>query len=160
MKIRKVGAADRNAAKAQRSGARGFSLLEMLVRIGHNGHPRDARCAESLERRVDKSKITAAQAQVRSLKTSLDALRLDLGRFPSAEEGLALLVTPPSDPALRSSWLGPYIEGELPNDPWGNPYRYDPPQTDENGFTVRPKIYTYGADNEAGGTGMNGDIEV
>jgi len=137
----------------------GFSLLEMLVVLAIMGVLATL-VAPRLFNQVDRSKITAAQAQARSLRTSLDALRLDIGRYPTAEEGLAILVTPPTDKRLRSNWLGPYIEGDLPADPWGNPYRYAPPATDAAGFALRPKIYSYGADNQAGGTGLNGDIEV
>lgn len=145
--------------KQKRNAARGFSLLEMLAVLAIMGILATL-VAPRLFNQVDRSKITAAQAQARSLKTSIDALRLDIGRYPTAEEGLNLLVAPPADPTARSSWLGPYIEGALPNDPWGNPYRYEPPGTDDAGFALKPKIYSYGADNEAGGAGMDADIEV
>ncbi len=139
--------------------SKGFSLLEMLAVLAIMGILATL-VAPRLFNQVDRSKITAAQAQARSLKTSVDALRLDIGRYPSAEEGLSLLVAPPTEPAARAAWLGPYIEGALPNDPWGNPYRYEPPGTDAAGFALKPKIYTYGADNEPGGAGMNADIEI
>lgn len=143
----------------KRRASKGFSLLEMLAVLAIMGILATL-VAPRLFNQVDRSKITAAQAQARSLKISVDALRLDIGRYPSAEEGLALLVTPPAEPAARAAWLGPYIEGALPNDPWGNPYRYEPPATDAAGFALKPKIYSYGADNEPGGAGMNADIEI
>ena len=68
------------------------------------------------------------------------------------------MMTPPNDDALRANWFGPYLEGELPKDPWGNEFRYSPPERDENGFVRSPVIYSYGADNAPGGTGMDGDI--
>ncbi len=144
--------------KARRA-ARGFSLLEMLVVLAIMGILATL-VAPRLFNQVDRSKITAAKAQARSIKTSLDAMRLDLGRYPTAEEGLALLVSPPADPTLRGSWLGPYLDGDLPNDPWGQPYRYEPPRRDDAGFALKPRVFTYGADDEEGGVGLDADIEA
>jgi general secretion pathway protein G len=137
----------------------GYSLLEILVVLAIMAVLATL-VAPRLFNQVDRSKITAAQAQARSLKTSLDAMRLDMGRYPTAEEGLTLLVSPPNDPGARASWFGPYVDGELPTDPWGNAYRYFPPQTDETGLTRGPRIVTYGADNAEGGDGLDKDIEI
>lgn len=150
---------DRHKSYHKKREEKGFSLLEMLVVLAIMGILASL-VAPRLFNQVDRSKITAAQAQARSLRTSLDALRLDLGRYPNQEEGLSLLVQPPSDPSLRANWFGPYIDGDLPSDPWGNAFRYDPPRSDEAGFALKPKIYSFGADNEAGGAGMNADIEI
>jgi len=60
------------------------------------------------------------------LRSALDAMRLDIGRFPTTEEGLALLVTSPRDEATQSHWRGPYIEGSVPLDPWNHAFHYDP----------------------------------
>lgn len=68
---------------------------------------------------VDRSKSIAAKAQVEMLKSAVESLRVDMGRLPSQEEGLIHLVTPPSS---EPNWFGPYIDGELPADPWGRPY--------------------------------------
>ncbi len=108
---------------------------------------------------VDKSKIQAARAQARTLKMSINTLRLDIGRFPTAEEGLSLLTTPPSDPTLSSNWFGPYLDGDLPRDPWGNAFVYVPPKRDANGRVTNPQIISYGSDNAPGGSsGMEKDI--
>lgn len=137
----------------------GFSLLEMLVVLAIMALLATL-VAPRLFNQVDRAKVTSATAQARSIKTSLDTLRLDIGRYPTAEEGLTLLVSPPQDPAARATWFGPYLEGELPNDPWGNPYTYVPPQTDESGFVISPKIKSLGADNRDGGSGADQDIVV
>ncbi len=137
----------------------GYSLLEILVVLAIIGVLATL-VGPRLFNQVDRSKVTAAKAQARSLKTSLSALRLDLGRYPTREEGLSILVTPPSDPGSGSLWGGPYIDGELPNDPWGNPYLYVEPSQDAAGFDLQPKIISYGADNEPGGAGLNQDIGV
>ncbi len=138
---------------------RGYSLLEILVVLAIMAVLATL-VAPRLFNQVDRSKITTAKAQARSLKISLDAMRLDMGRYPTAEEGLLLLVAPPNDAATRASWFGPYVDGELPSDPWGNAYRYFPPQTDESGLTRGPRIVTYGADNAEGGEGLDQDIEI
>lgn len=149
----------RAGARRRTARQRGFSLLEILVVLAIMGVLATL-VAPRLFNQVDRSKITAATAQARSLKTSLDAMRLDIGRYPTADEGLSLLVTPPNDPAARATWFGPYIEGDLPADPWGNPYRYQPPSTDEAGFSLSPKIISLGADNAEGGAGANQDITL
>ena len=81
------------------------------------------------------------------LKTSLDTMRLDIGRYPTAEEGLDLLVRAPSEPSLRPRWHGPYLEGEVPVDPWGNPYQYSPTGRELNAIT----LYSYGPTGKPGG---------
>jgi general secretion pathway protein G len=64
--------------------------------------------------------------EVHRLREALDLVRLDIGRYPTAEEGLAVLVTPPQDEDARKLWHGPYIKGALPLDPWRHPYHYSP----------------------------------
>ncbi len=144
---------------ASRRGERGYSLMELLVALAIMAILASL-VAPRLFNQVDRSKVSAARAQARSLKTSMDAMRLDMGRYPTQEEGLSLLVKPPSDTAVSSLWFGPYLDGDLPNDPWGNPYFYVAPGQNEGGVFVSPKIISYGADNKEGGDGMNADISV
>lgn len=143
----------RNRRFGRTAPQRGFTLLELLVVmailavIATLVTPR-------LFTQLDKSKVTTTKTQVDMLRTSLDTLRLDLGRYPTREEGLSLLVEPPSDPALRDRWYGPYIDGQVPTDPWGYEYRYEPP---ENARDV-PEVLSYGADDARGGDGLDADI--
>lgn len=137
----------------------GYSLLEILVVLAIMAVLATL-VAPRLFNQVDRSKVTTAKAQARSLKTSLDAMRLDMGRYPTAEEGLSLLIAPPAETAARALWYGPYVDGELPRDPWGNAYHYFPPQADETGLTQGPRIVSYGADNAEGGEGLDQDIEI
>ena len=124
----------------------GFTLLELLVvmaiiaLLGALIGPR-------LFERLEDSKVVTAQTQVRMLKTALDTMRLDLGRYPTAEEGLELLVRAPTEPKLRLRWRGPYLEGEVPLDPWSNPYKYNPNGRDLNAIS----LYSYGPSGKPGG---------
>jgi general secretion pathway protein G len=101
----------------------GFTLLELLIVLAIIGLLIGLVGPRLLER-LDSSKITTTETQIRMLKSALDTFRLDIGRYPTTQEGLALLVDPPSDPELHARWRGPYLESALPNDAWGHPYNY------------------------------------
>ncbi len=124
----------------------GFTLLELLVVLAIIGLL-GALVGPRLFERLEGSKVTTAQTQVRMLKTSLDTMRLDIGRYPTAEEGLDLLVRAPTESSLRARWHGPYLEGEVPLDPWGNPYQYSPTGHELNAIT----LYSYGPTGKPGG---------
>ena len=129
---------------------RGFTLIELLVVmviIGLLG----ALVVPRLFKNVGKSKITAAKAQIASFQTALGAYKLEVGTFPSTEEGLQALRTKPTS---ASHWDGPYLPKEIPPDPWGNPYRYKFPG--EHGD--EPDIISFGADGREGGEGESADV--
>ena len=129
----------------------GFTLLEMLVVLVIIGLLAGL-VGPQLMGRVDTSKVTTADTQSRMLKSALDTMRLDVGRYPTKDEGLAMLVTPPADERVARKWQGPYLSEALPLDPWGNPYQYNPiTQTSV-------AIYSFGADGQAGGEGVNADV--
>jgi general secretion pathway protein G len=86
----------------------------------------------------------------------VESLRLDIGRYPTAEEGLGLLSRAPGDPRLAERWRGPYLDGTLPLDPWSRPYQYTLPGSDGQPFA----LYSFGADGKAGGEGDARDIGV
>ncbi|MEL6362750.1 MAG: type II secretion system major pseudopilin GspG [Pseudomonadota bacterium] len=144
-------------SRTQSRRAQGFSLIELLVALAIMALLVSL-VAPRLFNQVDKSKIQAARAQAQSIKTSMNTLRLDIGRFPTADEGLSLLTEPPSDPAVASLWFGPYLDGDLPRDPWGNDYIYVAPTVDDAGRTTSPRVLSYGADAQPGGAGLNQDI--
>lgn len=128
----------------------GYSLIELLVVLVILGllfglvGPR-------LFSRVDSSKVEAAEAQVRMLKAAMQTYRLDLGRFPSSEEGLRALT---SNIGKSPRWNGPYLEEEMPLDPWGNQYVYKDYAENFQGFA----LYSRGADGLEGGEGLNADV--
>lgn len=131
----------------------GFTLLEMLVVLVIIGLLASL-VGPKLFTKVDSSKVTTAQTQVKMLKGALEALRLDVGRFPTESEGLALLNTPPTDEKLRSRWRGPYLDEAVPPDPWGSPYQYSVPGAGGQPFA----LYSFGADGKPGGDGFDADV--
>lgn len=134
---------------------RGFTLLEMLVVLVIVGLLAGL-VGPRLFSKVDQSKVATAQAQAKLLRGAVESLRLDVGRYPSAEEGLAFLSRPPSDPRLVERWRGPYLDGPVPADPWGRPYQYSLPGAEGQPFA----LYSFGADGKPGGEGDARDIGV
>ena len=103
---------------------------------------------------ADRAKVQTAETQIKMLKGALETMRLDIGRFPSEQEGLRLLNDRPSDERLSARWSGPYLDEAVPGDPWGNPYQYSPTASANQGFT----LYSLGADGAPGGTEYDADI--
>src|SRR5262249_21739810 len=104
---------------------------------------------------LDRSKVTTARVQIRSLESSLETMRIDLGRYPDTSEGLAMLVTRPGGQHDEDGvWQGPYLNDGLPKDPWGHEYIYVPPTTPGG----RPIIKSLGSDGREGGDGLAADI--
>jgi general secretion pathway protein G len=129
----------------------GFTLLELLVVIVIIGLLAGY-VAPRYFSQVGKSEIQVAKAQIESLDKALDQFRLDVRRYPSAEEGLEALSVKPSNVA---NWSGPYLKKAVPSDPWGRPYVYRVPGT-KGDFD----LFSYGRDGKAGGSGEDADIGV
>lgn len=126
----------------------GFTLVELLVVLailallaGLVG-PR-------VLRSLDTSKAKTAALQIAEFEKTLEIFKLDVGRFPTTEEGLNALSAKPA--TVASGWNGPYIKGGIPADPWGKPYQYK-----LAGGAI--EILTLGADGAPGGEGENADI--
>jgi general secretion pathway protein G len=97
------------------------------------------------------AKSKTAAVQIADIDKALELFKLDVGRFPTTEEGLEALAKRPA--TVSSGWAGPYLKGTLPADPWGRPYRYQGPGPDG-----AVEILSLGADGAPGGEGENADI--
>lgn len=133
--------------------AAGFTLLEMLVVLVIIGLIASL-VGPRLFSRVDSSKVQVAETQTRLLRGAVETFRLEVGRLPTVEEGLAVLYTAPTDDRSRARWRGPYLDENVPADPWGNPYIYAIPGRDGLPFAV----YSNGADGKPGGEGNDADV--
>ena len=133
-----------------RTGQSGFTLIEMMVVMVIIGLLM-ALVGPNLIKQEEKSKVKAARAQIEMLGTSLDTLRLDVGRYPTSQEGLAALRQRPFG---VDRWDGPYLKKDVPRDPWDRAYYYRSP-----GEGGRPyDLLSYGADGGPGGEGNNRDV--
>ncbi|WP_422848650.1 type II secretion system major pseudopilin GspG [Acidovorax sp. M14] len=127
--------------------SRGFTLIELLVVLailtllaGLVG-PR-------VLGQLGGAKSKTAGVQIADLDKSLELFKLDVGRYPTTEEGLDALV---KKPGSVNGWNGPYLKGGVPSDPWNHPYRYA-----NNGGKI--ELTSFGADGAPGGEGENADI--
>ena len=130
---------------------RGFTLLELLVVIVIIGLLAGY-VAPRYFSQVGKSEIQVAKAQIESLEKAMDQYRLDMRRYPTAEEGLEALV---AKPGSAQNWGGPYLKKSVPNDPWGRPYVYRTP-----GQKGEFELVSYGRDGKPGGASEDADIGI
>ncbi|HMK65156.1 MAG TPA: type II secretion system major pseudopilin GspG [Thermodesulfobacteriota bacterium] len=126
----------------------GFTLIELLVVMVIIGLLA-ALVAPRLFPKLGKGKQAAAKAQIELLGQALDQYRLDIGTYPSTQEGLNALVANPG----AEKWEGPYLKKGLPMDPWGKPYMYQSP-----GTHGEYDLYSFGRDGKAGGDGEDKDV--
>lgn len=127
----------------------GFTLMELLVVLVIVGLLA-AFVGPTLYQRISPAKQTAARSQMESFMTALDNYLIDVGRYPTSQQGLSALR---SDPGVLE-WYGPYLRKSIPDDPWGNAYIYKSPGRN-GGF----EILSYGEDGLEGGSGDSADIE-
>lgn len=129
----------------------GFTLIELLVVILIIAILA-ALIVPRVVNRSGQAKVATATADIAALRGMLNTFKLDTGRYPTTEEGLAALRAAPSD---ITGWRGPYSEQAIPTDPWQGDYIYEYPGPDgEDSFL----LMSYGADKAAGGEGEAADI--
>ena len=134
------------AARAQG----GFTLIELLVVLVILGLL-SAFVAPQVLNYLGRAKTDAASIQIKNIASVLDLYRLENGRYPSEDEGLAALVEPPPD---ATAWNGPYVrQADSLIDPWGQPYIYRFP-----GEHGEYDLFSLGADQTEGGDGENQDV--
>ena len=129
---------------------RAFTLLELLVVVLIIGLLASY-VGPKYFSQVSKSEVTLARAQIEAYSKALDNFRLDTGRYPTTEEGLAALQSRPANDADK--WNGPYLKKDVVPDPWGHPYAYRAP-----GAKGDYEIVSYGKDAQPGGVGEAADI--
>lgn len=127
----------------------GFSLIEMLVAVAIVGLLIGV-VGPAAMRQLQSSRVTTAEAQIVQLRSALDIFLIETGRYPTEQEGLNALI---DGAGTIPGWNGPYLrDGKLPADPWGGEFMYSL----EDG---QVRIKTLGADQRAGGTGVDADVE-
>jgi general secretion pathway protein G len=133
---------------------RGFTFIEIMVVVAILAILA-ALVVPRIMGRTDEAKRTAAKVQIRNIEGALQLYKLDNGVYPSTEQGLKALIEKPSVGVIPKKWkLGGYLQ-KLPEDPWGNPYKYLSPSPNLKGDY---EIISMATDGEVGGEGINADI--
>ncbi|WP_026377039.1 type II secretion system major pseudopilin GspG [Aestuariibacter salexigens] len=127
---------------------RGFTMIELLVVLVILGLLAGL-VGPQFFGKVDSSKVRTAETQIKMLKMALQTYRLDVGSYPNE---LSHLQSPPGGNA--QFWDGPYLDEDLPLDPWNNPYQYRRDSKAPQGFY----LYSMGADGTSGGDELNADV--
>jgi len=122
----------------------GFTIIELLIVMAILGMLA-VMVAPNLFNQADSARRDATLSQIAAISSALAAHRLDVGQYPDDLEGLMINTTG------RSSWNGPYLNNDVPRDPWGFEYQY---RSTGNDFT----LMSFGADGRAGGEGNDADI--
>ena len=128
---------------------RGITLIELLVVMVIIAMFATL-VGQRLFRNVERARETQAKAQISEFESVLDTFRLDVGRYPTGEEGLQAMRT---RPGTLERWDGPYLRKDVPLDPWQHPYVYRFP-----GQHGDYDLLSLGADGQEGGEGKNADV--
>lgn len=136
--------------REHRKGSQGFTLIELLVVLAIIGLLAGL-VGPQVMKHLGESKTKTARLQIEELASALDMYRLDVGRYPTGDEGLQALI---EQPASARVWNGPYLrKKKVPGDPWNNAYHYVAP-----GQHGKFDLFSLGADGSDGGEGEDQDI--
>ncbi len=131
----------------------GFTLIEVMVVVVIMAILA-AIVVPKIMDRPNQAKLVKVRTDIRAITNALDLYNLDNGQYPTQAQGISALVTQPTLPPIPNNYAsGGYLK-ELPLDPWGHPYRYLNPS--QHGASV--DVFTYGANNQLGGSGINAEI--
>ena len=132
--------------------SRGFTLLELLVVMVIIGLLA-AYVGPKYFSQIGKSEVKTTRAQIVGFEKALQQYRLDTGRFPTTEQGLAALVERPTAPPEPRAWASDGYLPEMPTDPWNRPYIYRSP-----GRNSAFDLLSYGKDGKEGGEDLDADL--
>lgn len=126
----------------------GFTLIELLIVLVIIGLLASL-VGPTLYQKIKPAKQSIAKVQINHFSTALDSFFIDMGRYPTTEEGLEVLV----EPIEGDQWDGPYMKKSIPSDPWGKPYYYKSP-----GRYGDYEVFSLGADGKEGGEDEDEDV--
>ena len=138
----------------RKNGQKGFTLIELMIVIVIIGILATLLIPRIMERPEEARRIKA-KMDIKTIESALKLYKIDSGTYPTTEQGLEALVKKPETSPVPKKWReGGYLEGSVPNDPWGNPFYYTSPGSDGRDY----EIISYGNDGQPGGTGRDADI--
>ena len=138
--------------QSQQAQQRGFTLIEVMVVVVILGILA-ALVVPKIMGRPDEARVIKARQDVQAVEAALNLYRLDNHAYPGTDQGLKALVEKPSGEPAAPTWkAGGYLD-RVPQDPWGRPYQYLNP-----GLHGEIDIWSYGADGQEGGEGVNADV--
>ncbi|RAK13200.1 general secretion pathway protein G [Salipiger aestuarii] len=136
----------------RRSADDGFSLLELMVVVVILSLLAVVIVPRVIDR-PDQARVARARADIAAITSAVNLYRLDNFRYPTTEQGLSALVSPPATDPVPANWASNGYMDRMPVDPWGQPYQYLAP-----GVHGDFDIFSYGADAVSGGSGTDADI--
>ncbi|MBY6092512.1 type II secretion system major pseudopilin GspG [Maritimibacter alkaliphilus] len=135
-----------------RKGDEGFSLLELMVVVVILSVLALVIVPRVIDR-PDQARVARARADLAAISSAVNLYRLDNFRYPTTEQGLAALVTPPTTDPVPQNWATNGYMDRMPVDPWGTDYQYLSP-----GVHGDFDVFSFGADGVTGGSGVDADI--